>query len=368
MAVYGIVDSHFIDLPANIDARYLQTIQTADGVSFAELIPRINAALAAFNGRVDPLVAEFIQPPSTRVTIQGRGPGAFKVTRSSQHDPGRPQRPGKGFAHALPIFDNDVSMEWTEEGLRAMPSDLIVQEIEEALTGFNIAHRRDVLARLLDNAEVPVDDVNGTTMVSPGFAGSGSGVNAFQPTLFPDLTAIPGGYSHYNVVAAAAIAAGLKAARDKQRKWNATGHFDVLGSEAFVNLITALGEAGGFVRTERLNIRESANNSFAQIDAENYLGIFDGDVWIRKPIADYTEAHGVLWQPKGRLQANNPLAWRYNPIYGRGVYLRSRDLWPMSQATLKQKMGIGVADRTGAQLIMVANSGPYAPPVGFTAG
>lgn len=372
MAVPGIVDSTYVEVPANIDLAYLQKYETADGVTFDELVPRLNAAFQAYNGEIDPLVAELITKPTDKIIIKGRHPGRFKVERQGEYSPERPQRPGKAVAHALPIWVDGAAMGFTERGLRKMSAEDILADFEEALNGFRYNQRQAVLARLLDDAEVEVEEGDATTMLSPGFAGSGSGLNAFSAKYFPNWQAIGGGYTHYWRIAEADLAAGLKAARDQHRKWYPKGKFDFVGSKDFTDAIVALGEAGGFVRAERAFIREGANNTVAQIDADAYLGIFDGDLWIRKPIEDYSDANGWIFQPLGNFHPRNPLAWRYDPKAGggagKGAYVRTVASWPLSDADILQEFGVGVNNRVGAQVLRMADSGSYEPPTGFTAG
>ena len=380
MAVPGIIDSTFIEVAANIDASYLRNYETADGVTFDQFIPRINAALGAYNAEIDPLVAELIAPPTERIVISGRNPGRFQVVRNGEYTSARAQKPGKRSRHALPIWIDEIGMGFTERGLRNLRADDFVDILDEILNGLRYNQRRSVLARMLDDAEVAVDEPDLTTMLSPGFAGSGTGANAFSAKHFPNAaqSPIPGGYSHYWRISAASLATGLKAARDQHRKWYPTGRFEAVGSKAFTDAIVALGEAGGFIRAERAFIREGSGNTVAAIDGNQFLGIFDGDVWVRKPIEDYAEAHGWIFQPLGALNPRNPLAWRFNPragrtpgtdtAAGRGAYLRTNAPFPLSDATILQEFGVGVNNRVGAQVIRIADSGSYDPPAGFNAG
>lgn len=372
MAVPGIVDSTYFEVPANVDQTYLRRYETADGVTFDQLVPRINAAFAAFNGEVDPTVAELTTRPTTNIIINGRHPGRFKVERQGEYGPERPQKPGKPVAHALPIWVDGAAMGFTERGLRFMTAESILAEFEEALNGFRYNHKMAVLGRLLDDAEVPVDDANATTMLSPGFAGSGTGLNAFSAAYYPDFTAIGGGYSHYWRIAEAGLSAGMLALRNQHRKWFPTGKFDFVGSQDMVDAIVALDEAGGFIRAERAFIREGSGNTVAQVDPDTYVGILHGDIWVRKPIMDFTDPNGWLFQPLGNFNPRNPLAWRYDPKAGggagRGAYVRTVTAWPLSDANILQEFGIGVNNRVGAELIRMADSGTYEPPTGFSAG
>lgn len=384
MAVPGIIDSTtFIEVSPNIDVGYLRNYETADGVSFDQLIPRINGALGAFNGEIDPLVAELIAPPTERIVISSRNPGRFKVVRNGEYTPARAQRPGKRSKHALPIWVGEIGMGFTERGLGRMKADDIVDLFDEALAGLRYNQRYSVLARMLDDAEVPVDEPDLTEMMSPGFAGSGTGANAFPAKFFPNqITPVPNGYSHYWRIAAAGLGAGIAAMAAQHRRWYPTGHFDLVGSKSVTDAVVALGEAGGFIRAERAFVREGNGSTVATIDADRYLGILGNDVWVRRPIEDYTDACGWLFQPLGNLNPRNPLAWRFNPKAGqthatkgesggpagRGAYLRTMSNFPLADADILQELGVGINNLTGAEVFRIAETGTYQPPAGYSAG
>lgn len=367
MAVYGIVDSQFISLPPNIDLAYLQREELADGTSFADVIPMINAPLAAFNAEISPEVAELVAPATAQIVVRSRFPGQFEINRNSEYDPARPQRPGKPSAHALAIWVNDAAMSWTERGLAKMDAESLVAEVEDALNGFRFQQFRDVLGRMYDPTEVPVDDAALTPMTSPGFAGSGTGGNAFAAKYFPDRSLIPDPYSHYWACTSANLGVTLKAMRDQHRKWFKTGNFEFVGSVAMIAAIVALGEGGGFTRAERAYIREANNVAVAQVDPNRYVGVFDNDIFVRRPILDFTDLNGHLFQPLGPLNPRNPLVHRFDKKTGKGAYVRSRGQWPLAQSTVLQELGVNVNNRVGVELLRIDAGGVYSPPAGFSA-
>lgn len=367
MAVYGIVDSQYIDVSPNIDLNYLQKAETADGVTFDALIPLVNAPLQAYNRTIPAEIAEISAPATVKVSIKGRGTGAFEVNRNAEYDVERPQRPGKPFAHGLAIWANSNAMEWTEDGLRNMTAEEVVAEVEEALNGFRLQNKHDVWARVFDPVEVPVDDQDLTTMVSPGFAGSGTGANAFQLTHDPRLKELGANYSHYWATTAANLAAALKAMVKQHRRWFPTGNLELVGSADLTALIQALGENGGFIRAERAYIREGLGNTVATVDGARYLGVFDADLLIRKPTDEWTDKNGFIFAPLGNLNARNPIVCRYSPKWGRGAYLRSRGQWPLEKSVIIERQGWNVNNRVGMELLRVDPSATYAPPAGFSA-
>lgn len=352
---FGILDTQYIDFPANVDVAYIQGLRNAAGVEFPRLLREIDSRISALNGGLDPFVASIIfdtTEPVSEIAI----PPRFDVDESSEYTVARPQY-AEGQAHALPIRPYDVSLEFTEDGLNAMRMERILLQVEGVLGGYRALYRRKALERLFSNATVRVDKK--TVMLSPGFAGSGTGGDAFnQP--YPSGAPLPGGYTHYYRAASAAVAATLTLMRDQLKKWQA-GPFDLVGSAAAIALVTA--DVARFVSAGSPLVRRAASNSEALVDPNEYLGVWDNDVRVRLPIDDFTELNLAMYKSFGVRNPRNPLAWRYDPDKGRGAYLRYRSFFPLDQAIVLQRFGIGVNNRTAAALAFFAASGAYTPPV-----
>jgi hypothetical protein len=218
-----------------------------------------------------------------------------------------------------------------------------------------------VLRRLTDDAEWYVD--RKTTALSPGFAGSGSGDNAFSGT-YPDGTALPGGYTHYFRDTTANRAATIATQVARLQRWH-PGPFDLIGSAAEVAAIAAL---AGFTPSGSALIVPAQGDAVAQVDRTRYLGVYnagDGsaDVRVWHSLLELgSSANFAIFKTYGNFDARNALAWRYSPRFGRGVELRFRSLFPLDAAYLRYRFGVGVRDRTGATLTTVAASGDYTPP------
>lgn len=352
---YGFLDTRYIDLPANIDANYLRGLQTARGVSFAEVMQQLDARLAAAEIAVDPLVAE-LTTPTTQASIDGTTPTAFALEEENEYGLPRPEL-AEPRAHMLPIRRYAKSLGWTEDGLEVMTQATLLNQFDSMLATFVRGALVNVLTRLFSDAEVRVD--RGVTATSPGFAGSGTGANAFAGS-YPDGTALPGGYTHYVRDTAANLGPAVKAGRDKLKRWS-PGPYDLIASQAQVDLISALPD---FVPATSPLILRAQGVAAANVPADEFVGVYDDDIRVRLGRLELgTEPNIAIYKSYGDFHPRNPLAWRYDEDFGRGVKLRSRSLYPLDQAVLRQRYGIGVNNRTAAVLIRIGASGPYVAPV-----
>jgi hypothetical protein len=256
----------------------------------------------------------------------------------------------------LPLRGYDASMGFTEDGLESMSLSRIIKNIETMFASWKRLHRKEALKRLFSKAEIRVDKK--TVLTSPGFAGSGTGDNAFTGT-YPDGGALGGGYTHYFSTTSAALATALATALAQLRKWQ-MGPFDLVAPQAMVDVVAALPK---FVSAGSELIRQGSGTAEALVDANTYVGVYDGDVRVRKAIVDTSSPNIAIFKTFGPLNANNALAWRYDEVKGRGAVVRSRSLYPLDQAVLRQDFGIGVNNRTAAALIFVdAEADPYVDP------
>jgi hypothetical protein len=351
---FGILDTKYIDLPANIDERYLQGLRTRAGVDFPRILREIDARVGTLNTFVDPVVAALITP-TTEIYAEGGAAPDFEINERGEYTLARPQL-AEIPAHMLPLRGYDASLGFTEDGLENMSLSKITKNVEALFAGWRRLHRKETLKRLFSKAEVRVDSK--TTVTSPGFAGSGTGDNVFSGS-FPDGNALPGGYSHYYTTTAAALAAALDAAIAQLLRWQA-GPFDLLAPQAEIDLVAALPK---FVTAGSALVRRGADESEAQVDPNVYVGVYDGKVRVRQAIVDTSDPNIAIFKSFGNLNAMNALAWRYDEVKGRGAVVRSRSLYPLDQAVLKQDFGIGVNNRTAAALIFVnADGDPYEDP------
>jgi hypothetical protein len=276
----------------------------------------------------------------------------------SQYTVTRPQMVEPS-ATMLAIDELEIGLGFTEDGLQEISLDDFQLQVDALASALDLAARRATLNRLFSAAEVPV--APGVTATSPGFAGSGTGGNAWVGT-YPDGTPVAGGYTLYYRDTTANRAAVTKTARNELRKWH-PAPYDLIGSAAFVAGIVA---DAAFVYAGSPLVRVAAGTSEATVDATLFVGVFDGDVRVHQPINDFASDHAALYKTYGDLAANNPLVWRFDPLRGQAAYVRSREMFPLAEAIAHWKFGPNVNNRVGAALLCIAASGGYVPPtIGF---
>jgi hypothetical protein len=350
---FGFLDTRYIDFPAGVDTAYLRGLQTRAGVSFAQVLQQIDARLGALNTTLDPLVASLITP-TTEAFADTTGVIAFEVTERGEYTLARPQL-AEGSAHMLPIRGYDVSLGFTEDGLELMSLTRILANVDSLILGLRRLARRKALERLYSDAEIRVDAR--TTVTSPGFAGSGTGDNAFTRATYPDGSTIPGGYTHYYAVGGGTLADTLLAARNRLRRWH-PGPYDLIAPQAQIDLIVAL---TGFVASGSALVRPGSGTAEALVDPAQYVGVLYGNIRVHHPIDDFSSANIAMFKSYGPVSPQNPLAWRYDEMKGRDAVIRYRSLYPLDQAVVKWDFGIGVNDRTAAVLIE-NGAAPYTAP------
>lgn len=355
--MFGFLDTQWIDLPAGTDLSYIEGLRTRSGVDFAQVLREIDTRIGAFNEAVDPVVASLISV--TDQLFQERVQAtAFAVDETGEYTMPRPQFVEPLPNPMLPIRKYDVSTAWTEDGLMSMSLRSILNQVDSILLGMRVRARKEVIKRLFNDAEIRVDPK--TTGTNPGFAGSGTGNNVFTG-YYPDGSAVPGGYTHYIRDVAANRAADIKAYRDKIKKWYA-GPYELLGTQTFLDAIAA--DSTNFVPVGSSLIRPAAGTAEALVDADTYLGVYDKDIRVlRSPITEFSGDYAVIYKTFGSMNSDNALAWRFDPLFGREAYLRSRALFPLDQAVVLWRFGVGVSNRTAAAIIQIAGSaGAYQAP------
>lgn len=358
---FGYIDTSYVDLPAGLDENYLRTLETASGLSVAQMIQEVDAAMQAVNTGLNPLIADLVFPTSGAAG-KTRGTSTKIVQRAGEYTYSRPQTSDR-VATMLPIHKIDMVLGFTEDGLNDITLDSFRQELDDMVDGFKRYYLAAVLDRLFSNAEIAVDNKN-TTSLSPGFAGSGTGSNVFSG-IYPDGSVIAGGYTHYSyTTSTAGIITWLDAAITQMGRWN-DGEFDLIASDAFITTLIAAANTAGkpVVMAGSSLVRVGSGTSEAVVDADKYIGVYGGRVRIRKGVTGFGDKNAALVKTYGQFDSRNPLAWRYDGRRGRDAIVRSRESFPLADAIALQYLGFGVSNRTGAALLYYdAAAGAYVNP------
>ncbi len=371
-ADFGILDTAHVDLPRNIDLEYLRTLENRSGDTMADVIQEIDARLAAANRYVDPDMAALMAMPTDEVFVDDPITGIIEWRRHTEKAPARPGVIEGPSGHNLAIESWDNSLGWTEEGLEESTTRQITANVEAVMLGLRRRHRREFLRRFFGNHQQKVD--RRTTATSPGFAGSGTGENVFNPGAYPDGYALPANYSHYfrTTSDATALRTAIKTAKRYLNKWLGAGNWEIWPSTEAAGILANLtgdvmiGEEKffGFVPASAPLIIPSPNDARAQVDPAVHLGVLDGDIRVRKPFEDFSGAYFAIYRTNGNFAEGNPMIWRYDALRGRGAFLRSRDMYPLAQAIMLQWFGMNINNRVAAAIFqIVAGAGVYQPPV-----
>ena len=173
---FGVLDTQYIDLPANIDTTFLEGLRTRSGYDFPALLRQLDSRLGSLNRSVDPLIAALLAPATVEDFADTTSPMAFVITERGEYTIARPQYV-EGQAHMLALRGYDVTLGFTEDGLEDLSIGRILTTVDSLFLGMRLLYRKEVMKRLFSDVEVRISVK--TVATSPGFAGSGTGGNVF---------------------------------------------------------------------------------------------------------------------------------------------------------------------------------------------
>lgn len=357
---FGYGDTQHINFPIGQDDDRIRQMQNRLGINVLEFVRRLDGAVAALNG-TDPLIS-MLSSDTTRLSFI-QGPDSDKVwQRSAEYTPARPQRGLGGRSWLIPIHHHEIALGFTERDLEVMQVEAFTDEIRTTVQAVARGRRAEVLERLFSDEELPLDDDG--TGATPGFAGSGTGTNAFVGTM-PSGQVTDGSYTHYFQADddGASIDAAIKLMQANLEKWY-SGPFDLLtGPDGFERITANIADATEFVSAGSDLIRRGEAQDVALVDPNRYAGVYNGRIRVMYPDFQISGNGFALVKTFGPGNQQNPLVWRYDPLFGRNAYVEDRALYPLAQASVLQVYGIGVANRTAAALCSIGGtSGVYDPP------
>lgn len=355
----GYIDTQYIDFPDNIDQNYLRGLQTPSGLNFTDLARELDAALAIVNAGIDPLLAMLLAPRTTEAMAEGGDDGSMTIERRGQYSLPRPQFV-EGSAHMLSVGGVHIGLGFTEAALKRITLSKFRRNTRAMANALTRGFRADCFYRLFSPAEISIDAESRSSAKSPGFAGSGTGGNAFIG-VYPDGSALPGGYSHYFRDTSANRAAALETMLDTLKRWHQPP-FDFIGSSTMITALAAL-TGGVFVDAGSALIRPAQGAEEALVDSARYVGVLHKEIRVWHSLLDWTSDHGALFKSYGDLNPLNPLVMRYDEVDGPDAYVQTRDSFPLANSIALWTYGMNVNNRTGAALVKIAAADPYDAPI-----
>lgn len=357
---FGIIDTRFVDLQNGITDTQLRSMKTGSGLALEDVVVEVDNAMAQINEGIDPRVASLIG--FTTVDEAGKHRTERKVVqRGGQFTVARPQRGGSA-GHPLGLHKFEAAIGFTEDGLWDMSMEDIRGELSDLVDAWQRVYVTETFDRQFDPASKPVND-KGTSIVNPGFIGSGVAYNGVRP----DGSSFDGSYTHYVVTTAANLETALDVQLGKLLKLHPTASYDMIGTPGAIAKVRAL--SGAYVAAGSALIRRGDNSEEALVDTDNYIGVLLERIRVRPGVEGIfdTDANTewlTVYATYGPLSTRNPLAYRYDARRGRRAYVRDRSLYPMTNASALQWFGINVWDRLGATLTMIhASETDYRAPV-----
>lgn len=359
---YGTNDFQFLDFSEQ-DLNRIAARQTANGVSFANILTAANNAMAAAVSDLDPVIGALTVQTDQSESDEDYS-AVFQVEYGSEYAVARPQR-SEGISHLLPIRKMDVASQFTEEFLDNASEARIASHLDGLATAF----RRVNLALTLDAVFNPAAQTvtESSTTESPKLVGYTGSDPAYGKVTLADGTVVASPYSHYINDTPANLLASIDAAIVKLKARGQNGPFDIVGSE---DAITAIAGLDQFYETADPLIGQALGEAMANLDSGTYAGALKGrNVRIRHAVPEIQDDSGsgsywfAVFKSFGQFAPGNVVGWRYDGRYGVAPVLRSRSLYPLDYATAIYRAGFGVNNRFGAVAVHIETSaGGYDAP------
>jgi hypothetical protein len=341
------------------DAAELSKFQLQDGTTYAQVVARINAALAALNAELASNwmanLFSVTDQPDVEYRV-GSSNGFEQFTEYGRADPKRAATEG----HMLPLIPYDRMLGWTWNYLRKARLEQIDADIADAIKDARDKVRVSILTRLLKRG----DDSGtlaglGTSGYSPGFATTAASTSVdFTPPAF-EGTAFASTHEHYVPIAGGVFTnAVFEDAYDELREHGHSGPFEFLIGPSDRSTVTALSK---FTPVKNDLLQLGSTQDVALLNPAEYIGTWDGVIAIRE-VRGIPQYYGVGYKSYGRLSQRNPLAIRVgkgenslrvtamtDPRAGNGSI-------PIQNLMLFLELGVGVKDRTAGTPRYVNNS------------
>lgn len=351
---FGVIGTKHIDSNPIFDEAYLRSLETASGLNLADLFRRVDEAMGGLNGEVDALIAPYIYF-TDNPKLEPRRTGRKFVQRGGEYTTARPQKVNT-VSFMMGQRKYEISTGFTEDGLHEITLDGFDNELNAMIEAWQMLYLGSALETWFNPTLQPI--AKRSAVLAPKFAGSGSGNYVFTGP-YPNGAALDGGYTHYFRVAVADLATALKTQTARFRKWH-PAPYDLFGTENAIDAITALDE---FTWAAETGINPGTGERTAALDPDQYLGQLPGRVRVHHPVeALGSGSHYTITKGYGLGDRRNPLAWLYDPKWGRAAYVRSKEDYPLAESVVIQRFGINVSNPVGAIVTQIAEAGSYTAP------
>jgi hypothetical protein len=350
MANIGPRDTLSLVMMTGWDATELANYQLQDGTTYAEVVSRVNAALAALNAEFanDWMAELYSYQDNPEVSYRVGSSNGFEThTEYARPDAYRAATEG----HMLPLIAYDRGLGWTWDYLRDARMSQIEADIADAIKDARDKRRVRILTRLLKRGDDSGSASGlGSTGYSPGFATAAASTNVdFTPPTFGGTT-FDSNHEHYVGISGGVFTnAVFQDAYDELREHGHEPPFDFLLGPSDRNTVEAL---SNFTPVTDPLIVYGATQDRAGVAMQDYIGVINH--FRVREVRGVPQYYGAGYKSYGRLSQRNPLRLRLHkgsialqvtamtdPNAGNATY-------PIQYLMLFMEFGVGVADRTAA--------------------
>lgn len=356
----GITDlKQVIRFPTTWDLTYLKQWQTADGMTYDQLVSRMGAALVLFNRSLTQGYWSNYYFPTTGINSEyDTGGDSNELELISEYTRPDPLI-GVTTGHMLPMHDYGGAMSWTYMAMRRGTADKLLLGVRHLIERGQNTWAKKLLTRLFSSAAETV----GTTGVSVPFADGGTADSNYIPPYYEGRTFL-NTHTHFDRQTddATGRSAAVDAGFAHLREHGIMPPYDLIIPEADQALWTAHSE---FVPPSRAQIITAGLDIRGIVDESVYIGLWETDGGIarvktetRLPV-DYMG----LFKPQGYGSPSNPLVVRYEEGYPLGLTLVGEvKNFPLEDSIAYFTFGAGIANRIAGYCCYFAAAGSYTDP------
>lgn len=364
-------------LPTGVDGASVLNFQLRSGLTAAQLVAQVAAAIGVANQEVADMFAgmySITQQPYANY-IAGTGTRS-KTPEKAEFVRGRGVR-GAESGNMLPLNRFAEALEWTAEWLLDARQTQLDADVTEIVENWRARVLDDILTRMFSSAENAI----GTGYDVPWAIGTGTNVNYTPPQNKGKNTPFASSHTHFQyangAVSATTVKAMLKTLSGELRHHGHTGRLVALVSDADVDYYIAMGAE--FVKLQPTGFTVVAGNTSAPVNITNgevqgvpgeLFGYYHGPLGVvelryhdRVPTG-----YQFVTKPYGVNDVRNGLALRVHPSFGFGLRLDPKGNGSIANPMLEYidveaMHGVGVNNRTnGAAGYIASGASAYVDP------
>lgn len=368
-------------LPAGVDGASVLGFMLRSGMSAAQMIAQLAAAIGVVNQEVADAFGGMYSITQEPYANYVAGDGARTKTQPKVEYARNKSKRGKESGNMLDLLEFQDSLEWTQQWLRDARQTQIDSDVSVIIEDWRARVLDDFLTRIFSNAENAI----GSGYDVPWAIGTGVNVPFIPPQNKGKNTAFTSSHTHFQYAAstnvdAAAVKAMLKTLVNELRHHGHTGRLVALVSDSDVDAYTAMGAE--FVKLQPGQFTVVSGNSAAPVNITNgevqgvpgeLFGYYNGPKGVVELRYHDRISTGYQFVTKsyGPNDIRNGLAVRVHPDFGFGLRLDPKGNGSLTQPQLEYidvegMHGIGINSRTNGAVGYIANGASQYVAPSFT--